>query len=151
MKKILLSLIMLTGCSSNGVDRELQNQMLHEFYANASSVKQVTLSSDVTTGMVGGAFAGAVDELDGDSEDIIAGGIAGALVGGFFTALFEGPRDAYEYQLSSVEEGEFAIIQRERIDISSGCVKVRVADKAVVLPAKKAMCATKQRSTYPVN
>ena len=142
MKKVLFSLIALAGCSSNGVDREMQNQMLHEFYATASSIKEVKLSSEVATGMVAGGVAGAVDELDGNREDIIAGGIVGALLGGFFTALFEGPRTAYEYQLFSENEGDFAIIQKEKVNISSGCVKVIVADKAIVLPAPKEMCQT---------
>ena len=75
---------------------------------------------------------GVIDELDGNHEDMITGGLAGALVGGLFTALFEGSNIAYEYTLNSKVEGEFSIIQKEKIDTKTGCVKVRISNKASI-------------------
>jgi hypothetical protein len=81
-----------------------------------------------------------VDELDGNHEDMIAGGIAGSLVGGLFTALFEGSNKAYEYQLKSESEGEFTLIQKEKIGIHTGCAKVRISGKASIYAALKEKC-----------
>jgi outer membrane lipoprotein SlyB len=132
MNKYILgfvSLSILTGCASQGVNRADQNEIVQEFYASVESVKQVELSSEVKTGIVGGAVVGTIDELDGNSEDMISGAIAGALVGGIFTAIFEGSNDAYEYQLKSKQKGNFALIQKEQLAENAGCVKVRVASK----------------------
>ena len=114
MKKLLLVTAFLTGCSTSGVERSEQNK--------------------------GGAVVGVIDELDGNHEDMIAGGIAGALVGGLFTALFEGSDIAYEYKLKSESEGEFTLIQKERIDIQSGCGKVKIGSKATIKEALKINC-----------
>lgn len=143
MKKTLISLILLSGCSSTGVDRSNQNEIQKEFYASIKSVKPVQLSSEVATGVVGGATVGVIDELDGNHEDMIAGGLAGAIVGGLFVALFEGSNQAFEYQLKSEREGEFTLIQKEKIDIKTGCVKVRVASKTSLFPTLKAHCTVK--------
>ena len=143
MKKSLLTLVLLSGCSSQGVDRADQNEITKEFYASIESIKQVTLSSHVKTGIAGGAVIGVADELDGNHEDMIAGGIAGALVGGLFTALFEGNNEAYEYTLKSENEGGFTLIQKELIDIHTGCAKVRVSGKTSISKASKENCIVK--------
>jgi outer membrane lipoprotein SlyB len=140
MKKILLSLVLLTGCATQGVDRNDQNQVIREFYASIDSIKQVELSSSVKTGMVGGAAIGFLDETDGDHQRMIGGALIGALVGGLFTALFEGSNKAFEYSLHSQSEGDFVIIQKEKIASSTACVKVRIASKASVSPALKNKC-----------
>lgn len=140
MKKLLLVTAFLTGCSTSGVERSEQNKVIKEFYVSIDSIKKVTLSSEVKTGIAGGAVVGVIDELDGNHEDMIAGGIAGALVGGLFTALFEGSDIAYEYKLKSESEGEFTLIQKERIDIQSGCGKVKIGSKATIKEALKINC-----------
>lgn len=140
MKKALLTLVLLTGCSTQGIDRADQNEITKEFYASVISIKQVKLSSEVTAGIVGGAAIGVIDELDGNHEDMIAGGLAGALVGGLFTALFEGSNKAYEYTLNSEVEGVFSIIQKKQIETKTGCVKVRIGNKASMSVAAKDKC-----------
>jgi hypothetical protein len=140
MKKLLLSLALLSGCATQGIDRNDQNQVIKEFYASITSIKQVELSSSVKTGMVGGAAIGFIDELDGDHQRMIGGALVGALVGGFFTALFEGSNKAFEYSLHSQSEGDFAIIQKEEINPSIVCVKVRVGSKTSISPAQKNKC-----------
>ena len=87
MKKSLLTLILLSGCSSQGIDRAEQNHISKEFYANVESYEQVKLSSNVKTGIVSGSVVGVIDEVDGNHEDMIAGGLAGALVGGVLDEL----------------------------------------------------------------
>lgn len=125
MKKLLLIALLITGCASPGVDRNDMNLVIKEYYASVESITPVTLSSEVKTGMVTGASIGIIDELDGDHEDMISGGIAGALVVGLFTAIFEGDNQAFQYSLHSTTDGTFSVIQKERIPDSVNCVKVR--------------------------
>ena len=87
-------------------------------------------SSNVKTGIAAGSAIGFVDELDGNHEEMIAGALAGALVGGIFTAIAEGSNDAFEYSLRSEQEGSFTLIQKEQVDINSGCVEVTIASEA---------------------
>lgn len=140
MNRLLLTLVLLSGCSSSGVDRTEQNTITKEFYASIESIRQVKLSSNVKNGIAAGAVIGVVDELDGNHEDMIAGGLVGALVSGFFTALFEGSNKAYEYKLKSESEGEFTLVQKDKIDIQSGCAKVRISSKASIYAALKENC-----------
>jgi len=54
MKKLLLSALLLTGCASQGVDRNENNQIIKEFYASIESVTPVILSSEVNTNIAAG-------------------------------------------------------------------------------------------------
>ena len=148
MKKLLIPFLLLSGCSTSGVDRADQNEIIKEFYVSIVSMQQVRLSSQVKTGIAGGAAIGVIDELDGDHEDMIAGALAGALVGGLFTALFEGGDIAYEYKLKSETEGEFTLIQKEKINIESGCGKVHVSAKVTIDEALKVNCANNSSNEH---
>lgn len=137
---LVLVLVLLNGCASQGVDRNDQNTITKEFYASIDSIKQVELSSYVKSGIAGGAIVGVADELGGTQEDMIAGGIAGALVGGLFTAFLEGSDTAYQYSLNSKREGNFTLIQKELIDIKTGCAKIRVSGNTSLSAASKENC-----------
>ena len=71
---------------------------------------------------------------------MIAGSIAGALVGGLFTALFEGDNTAYQYALNSTAEGDFTLIQKDKISIESKCVKLTMAQQVSIVPAPSQNC-----------
>ncbi|GGF10934.1 hypothetical protein GCM10008027_39730 [Pseudoalteromonas gelatinilytica] len=60
MKKLLIGLLFLGGCASQGVDRADQNVMIKRFYATVTSVKPVKLSSNVKTGIAAGSAIGLV-------------------------------------------------------------------------------------------
>lgn len=94
MNKLLLGLLFLGGCATLGVDRADQNVMIKRFYAKVTSVQPVKLSSNVKTGIAAGSTIGFVDQLDGNHEEMIAGAVAGALVGGLVTAISEGSNEA---------------------------------------------------------
>ena len=140
MKKLLLGLLFLGGCASQGVDRADQNVMIKRFYAKVMSVQPVKLSSNVKTGIAAGSTIGIVDQLDGNHEDMIAGAIAGALVGGIVTAVSEGSNDAFEYSLRSEQEGNFTLIQKEQVNSASGCVEVTIASEAHVKETDSLHC-----------
>ena len=136
----LLPILFIIGCSTTGVDRTEQNTIVKEYFATVSSVTQVELSSEVQTGIATGAGIGLIDNLDGNREDMIAGTIAGGVIVGLFTALFEGDNTAYQYALNSSVEGKFTLVQKDKIDISSQCVKVRQAQKVSISSVPSEMC-----------
>jgi outer membrane lipoprotein SlyB len=141
MKKLLLSALLLTGCATQGVDRELENQMVKEFYASVESVTQVSLSSEVRSSMAVGAGLGVLEGLSGNHEDMIAGGIVGALIFGLFTSIEEGDNEAFQYHLHSATQGTFDVIQKEKIDKSVSCVKVRSSKTIELIAASAEHCA----------
>jgi len=147
MRVLLIFIFMLSGCSSTGVNREDQNLIIKQFYASVVSVTPVKLSSDVQLGIAGGATMGFLDAIDGNHEEMIAGSIAGAIIGGLFTAIFEGDNRAFEYVLNSATEGEFTIVQKEKIDISSTCVAVKLTSNVSIKSAANEQCQV--LSNYP--
>ncbi|MDG1752709.1 MAG: hypothetical protein P8I03_13785 [Thalassotalea sp.] len=136
--------LLIAGCSSNAISRDDQNAIIQEFYAEVSLVKEVELSSSVNIGIVGGGILGALEESDGNSEDIISGAIVGAIFGGLFTSLSEGGNQAFEYHLYSPEKGAFKLIQKEKINTSSGCVLVRVSNSTSAISDDLGHCKKKQ-------
>lgn len=133
---------MLVGCATPGVDRGDENQLIQEFYAEVKQVTPVEFSSEVGTGVLVGAGVGVLDNLDGNSEDMLAGAIVGGLFGGLFTGLAEGSDQAYEYQLYSPERGNVTVIQKENIQSHVTCVKVRVSSTTAIYPASTEHCAS---------
>ncbi|MBB1325504.1 hypothetical protein H5089_08285 [Pseudoalteromonas sp. SR45-1] len=140
MKKSLIAVLLLSGCASQGVDRNDQNQIIKRYYASVESMQRVTLSSEVGTGIAAGAGFGFVDSLDGNTEEMIGGAIIGGLVGGLFTALFEGGNDAYQYNLYAASEGEFTVIQKQKLDQNTQCVVVNASKKIKLEPVDKQYC-----------
>lgn len=136
MNKSIILVLLLSGCASQGVDRTSQNQLIKRYYASVESEQKVTLSSEVGTGIAAGAGFGFVDSLDGNSEEMIGGG----LVGGLFTALFEGGNTAYQYNLYAADEGEFTVIQKKKLDKNTECVLVNSANKITLTPIDKSYC-----------
>ena len=140
MNKLLLGLLFLGGCATQGVDRADQNVMIKRFYAKVTSVQPVKLSSNVKTGIAAGSTIGFVDQLDGNHEEMIAGAVAGALVGGLVTAISEGSNEAFEYSLRSEQEGSFTLIQKEQITDQSDCVEVTIASEANLKEVDSSHC-----------
>ena len=141
MKKLLLCALLLTGCATSGVDRKDENQIIKEFYAVIVSVTPVTLSSNVKTSMAVGAGVGAIDQLDGNHENMIAGAIVGAIISGVFTSIVEGDDNAFQYQLHSTTQGTFTVIQKQMIPESVSCVKVRSSKAVALIEASAEHCA----------
>ena len=123
----MLFSMLITGCSTNGVNRENQNLIIQEYYAQVSHREEVKLASNVPSGIVGGSIIGALEQADGNSDDIISGAIVGAVFGGLFTRLSEGDSKAYEYHLYTPELGSFTLVQKQKVDIASGCLLVSVS------------------------
>lgn len=140
MKKSLIALLLLSGCASQGVDRDDQGHIIKHYYATVESIEKVKLSSEVGTGIMVGAGVGLAEDLDGNTEDMISGAIAGALVGGLFTALFEGGNTAYQYTLNDAENGDFIVIQKKKLPNSTRCVRVKTGNKVQLEAANNSFC-----------
>lgn len=142
MKKFLPLFALLTGCATQGIDRAEQNVIIQEFYASVQSVKPVELSSHVKTGILAGAGAGLLEESDGNGDDMLTGVLVGGLVGGLFTKISEGSNQAYQYTLYSEQQGVMTLIEKEQVDTSTGCVKVRNGRKVTISTAPQSFCST---------
>ncbi|KTF08586.1 hypothetical protein [Pseudoalteromonas sp. 10-33] len=140
MKKSLIALLLLSGCASQGIDRDDQGHIIKHYYATVESIEKVKLSSEVGSGIMVGAGVGLAEDLDGNTEDMISGAIAGALVGGLFTALFEGGNTAYQYTLNDAENGEFIVIQKKKLPNSTRCVRVKTGNKVKLEAANNSFC-----------
>ena len=140
MKKYLIAVLLLSGCATQGVDRNNQNQIVKRYYASVESMQPVTLSSEVGTGIAAGAGVGFVDSLDGNTEEMLGGAIIGGLVGGLFTALFEGGDDAYQYNLYAANEGAFTVFQKHKLDKNTQCVAVTAGDKVKLESVAQHFC-----------
>jgi|TARA_B100001063_G_scaffold109795_1_gene102412 outer membrane lipoprotein SlyB len=140
MKKSLIALLLLSGCASQGVDRDDQGHIIKHYYATVESIEKVKLSSEIGTGIMVGAGIGLAEDLDGNTEDMISGAIAGALIGGLFTALFEGGNTAYQYTLNDVDNGEFIVIQKTKLPKSTRCVRVKTGNKVKLEATNDSFC-----------
>ena len=140
MKKSLIALLLLSGCASQGVDRDDKGHIIKHYYATVESIEKVKLSSEIGTGIMVGAGIGLAEDLDGNTEDMISGAIAGALIGGLFTALFEGGNTAYQYTLNDVDNGEFIVIQKKKLPKSTRCVRVKTGNKVKLEATNDSFC-----------
>jgi len=136
----ILTVSLLSACSSPGVSRDDENIIIKAMYAQVQSVEPITLSSEVNTNAAAGAVVGVLDNADGNREEMIGGAVVGALIGGLFTKLAEGSNEAYQYNLYSEQEGHFSIVQKELINTQSECVHVRIAGEVSVQPAPESYC-----------
>lgn len=134
----------LTACSSSGIDRSDLDQMIQRYHAVVLDQEPVTLSSRVPEGMVAGASYGLFDELDGDSEDMISGVLAGVLVGGVASALADGSNEAIRYRLYDQDKGEFAVISKQQLDANVDCVEVEQAQQVKLYAVNAAFCQQAQ-------
>jgi len=82
-----------------------------------------------------------LEEIDGNTEDMIAGGLAGVLVFGLLTALFEGDNEAFQYHLNSTGQGEFNVIKKKKLPESISCVKVRSSKTVELIAVNPETCA----------
>ncbi|SFV22830.1 amidohydrolase family protein [Pseudidiomarina donghaiensis] len=134
----------LTACSSSGVDRSDLDETIQRYHAVVLDQEPVTLNSRVPEGMVTGASYGLFDELDGDSEDMISGVLAGVLVGGVVSALADGSNDAIRYRLYHQDKGEFAVISKQQLGDDVQCVEVQQAQQVKLYAVHPEFCQQAQ-------
>ena len=134
----------LTACASSGIDRSDLDETIQRYHAVVLDQEPVTLNSRVPEGMVTGASYGLFDELDGDSEDMISGVLAGVLVGGVVSALADGSNEAIRYRLYHQDKGEFAVISKQQLDEDVQCVEVQQAQQVKLYAVDAEFCQQAQ-------
>lgn len=130
----------LLGCAIQGIDRDDEDKLVQTFYASLLEVKPVHLRSNLDEGTVTGASFGLFSELDGDSEDMISGTLAGALIGSLFTAIEEGDSEAFQYRLYNPEKGELTVVSKQVLLENTLCVEVRQSSKVTLKPVSNELC-----------
>jgi len=123
-------MISITGCASTGHNRDLKDQISEIFYAQITNVEKIKFESDVGKAAIAGSLIGVIEESDGNSEDMIAGGIAGALVWGLFSVIAEGSNTGYSYSLKVNDNRNIKIITSDNYLAVGDCVEITSAKKA---------------------
>ncbi|WP_262501091.1 hypothetical protein [Pseudoalteromonas fuliginea] len=55
--------------------------------------------------------------------------VGGTIIGGLVGGLFKGGNDAYQYNLYAANEGEFIVIQKQKLNKSTQYVTATAGDK----------------------
>lgn len=131
----------LSACAnSNYVDHQAKNQFVTEFYAWVENVEEVKFKSYVKEGAAIGAVDGLLNNVQGNSEEMLIGVIVGGLFGGLITALLEGDTRGYEYQLAAVDGDLVNVISDYKTAEQGQCVSVRVAGDVRIRLVPMAAC-----------
>lgn len=137
----ILGITFLSACANpNHVDHQAKNQFVTEFYAWVEDVEKIKFKSYVGEGAAIGAVDGVLNNMRGNSQDMLAGAIVGGLFGGLITALFEGDTNGYEYQLAAVDGDLVSVIAEDKAAEQGQCVSVRVAGDVRIRLAAMAEC-----------
>jgi|GEM_PF-2841057 len=137
----------LTACSSSGFERSNLNEANQRYHAILLQQEPVTLNSNVPEGAVTGASFGLFNELDGDSEDMISGLLAGALVGSVISAVADGSNQATRYRLYHQGKGEFSVASKQKLDKNVQCVEVQHAKKIKLYAVDPEFCRQTRENT----
>ncbi|MDT8281615.1 MAG: DUF1269 domain-containing protein [Gammaproteobacteria bacterium] len=107
-----LVLLMLAGCSSDGVDRADVNTPISISYALITASEKVELKSDVgKSAAKGGVLGTVIGALSGgDLKGAAIGAAAGAAVSGTVTKIDEGSSEAMSYTLQRANKSEFKVV-----------------------------------------
>lgn len=127
-----LSVSLLNGCATHGINNADRNQFVTEFYAIVSDIEQVRYQSYVGPAIAVGAMGGALEESDGDTGDIVGGAIVGGILSGVVAALFEGSNKGYEYQLDAIDGDRIRVMLDYHPAQLGDCVIVRVSGSVEV-------------------
>jgi outer membrane lipoprotein SlyB len=137
----ILGIFFLSACAnSNHVDHQAKNQFVTEFYAWVENVEKIKFKSHVGEGAAIGAVDGLLNNVRGNSQDMLAGAIIGGLFGSILTALFEGNTNGYEYQLEAVDGDLVSVIAQHKAAEQGQCVSVRVAGDVRIRLEPMAAC-----------
>lgn len=134
-------LLMLTGCATHDYEYEDRNQFVTEFYAHVEQVYPIEFESEVGRTAVTWGLWGALENSHGNRSQILGGAIAGALLGGVITSLFEGSNQGYEYYLRATD-GDQVVVVLDHYPADVGeCVRVRMSNTVKVYSTNQPNCA----------
>lgn len=131
----------LSGCANkDALPEYAKNQFVTEFYAYVGHVKEVEFRSYVGEAALGGAAIGALEAVDGNSDDMFVAALVGGAIAGIFTAAVEGSRTGYEYSLNAIDGDRVLAIVENSNAVAGDCVLVRVAGDVFITAVDPAEC-----------
>ncbi len=121
---ILLPIFSLMACATSGVDQKNKNSMIKIDYGVIKTAEPVTIKSEAGKNAAIGGLWGMIGGSHGNSNDVMRGAAAGALLMGLTTKIAEGSREAAAYEVEQ-ENGTIIKVIIDDKDISVGdCVAV---------------------------
>jgi outer membrane lipoprotein SlyB len=145
MPKIFLIALISTailGCNSKDVNRTDINQFVEVIFARVINIKPVKFDSKADEAVATGAIGGAIENSYGDSEDVVAGAITGALVSALIVTIEEGSRHGLLVDLIGADTTPYHIVVN-RQDIQIGqCLQLIKGFEVSVVHVDGKYCAT---------
>lgn len=141
---VVLTTLALSACASGDYDLSDKNQFVSEFYAEVEQINAVEFDSQAGEAAVAGGVWGAIENADGNRENILGGAILGALFGGVITSIFEGSKEGYEYYLHAVDGDEVIVVLDHGPAEVGDCVRVRMSNEVKVYSADSRFCSRDQ-------
>ena len=118
--------VILTGCTSQGVDRADTNTPINISYANVADFEKVKLKSDVgKNAAIGGLVGLAIGAVaGGDAAGAAIGAASGAALSASTTKIAEGSSEAMSYTLQRPDGSQFKVITDDDHLQAGDCVAV---------------------------
>ena len=138
---LILSSLIISACSSTGIDRDNKNTTIQISYAKITSVQEVELKSDVGKSSAIGGLWGLAAASGGDRNDMAAGAAAGALLMGLTTKIVEGSNKAWSYQLRQSNGSEFKVISDDSHLHVGDCAAIERGNTTNLRRVAPEMCA----------
>lgn len=131
---------MLSGCVAvTGIPEHGRNQFVTEFYAYVIDIEYGEFDSHVDEAIWVGASHGAIANL-GYRGNVLEGAVLGGLIAGAMTAVFEGDRRAYIYELEAVDGDIVSVVTDYKPALPGECVQVTVAGDVTLHPVSAFRC-----------
>ena len=145
---LLMIQFFLVGCASNGVSRDNLNDKISITYATVVKVDEVKLKSDVGKATAVGGLWGLAANSKGNREDMAEGALAGALVYGLTTKIFEGSNRAYAYTLRDKNNNEFKVNTEQGGIHAEDCVSVESGNHTNIRRVSSVYCQPSSAHAY---
>lgn len=131
--------LVLAGCASSG-GNAMRGTEVRVRYAEVVEIERTRMPSSAPAGAVVGGFTGLVLSSNRSPRRQLAGGVAGAALGGLATAALEGDRMGYSYRLRFAG-GDISNFITEKGYLQRGdCVSVERGQYANVRRVPSLMC-----------
>ncbi len=142
MKKyvILLSVLMITACSSKGLDRRNKNSTMQISYGVIVDVEDINLQSEAGKKAAIGGLWGLAGNAGGNREDMARGAAGGALLKGLTTKIQEGSSRAWGYTVKQ-DNGQVIKVISDNSHLKTGeCAVIETGETTNIRHVAEQMC-----------
>lgn len=135
---VVLTFWALGGCAAHA---HRHSQPINEFYAWVDAVEPVHLESSVGPNIADGMLHGAISGAHIDGDNALRGAIWGGVLFGLITAVVEGSRRGYEYELADLNGDSVIVVTDSNAAFMGDCVFVRITHAVELYPVAAERCA----------